>query len=91
MITICTFSAQTLASQASTKIRDDVVGLEETRPLNTIFDTGKQFPASRSIAHILHVQKLVGPCMEVIKKEKLLIKPDYFLPFLFAKKVPSAI
>ncbi|RCN40944.1 hypothetical protein ANCCAN_13113 [Ancylostoma caninum] len=52
-MTVCTFNARTLASEASTKdlmmqarkIRYDVIGLAETRrhrPLNAIFDTGEE-------------------------------------------------
>ncbi|EYC02496.1 hypothetical protein Y032_0099g3149 [Ancylostoma ceylanicum] len=53
MMTICTFNARTLASEASIedlmvqarKIRYDVIGLTETRrhrPLNATFDTGEE-------------------------------------------------
>ncbi|EYC03363.1 hypothetical protein Y032_0094g2713 [Ancylostoma ceylanicum] len=53
MMTICTFNARTLASEASIedlmvqlrKIRYDVIGLTETRrhwPLNATFDTGEK-------------------------------------------------
>ncbi|EYC45020.1 hypothetical protein Y032_0442g1539 [Ancylostoma ceylanicum] len=53
MMTICTFNARTLASEASIedlmvqarKIRYDVIGLIETRrhrPLNATFDTGDE-------------------------------------------------
>ncbi|RCN39361.1 hypothetical protein ANCCAN_14698, partial [Ancylostoma caninum] len=53
MMTVCTFNARTLASEASIedlmmqarKIRYDVIGLTETRrhrPLNATFDTGEE-------------------------------------------------
>ncbi|RCN26822.1 hypothetical protein ANCCAN_27450 [Ancylostoma caninum] len=53
MMTVCTFNAHTLASEASIedlmmqarKIRYDVIGLTETRrhrPLNATFDTGEE-------------------------------------------------
>ncbi|EYC26524.1 hypothetical protein Y032_0010g1202 [Ancylostoma ceylanicum] len=53
MVTICTFNARTLASEASIedlmvqarKTRYDVIGLTETRrhrPLNATFDTGEE-------------------------------------------------
>ncbi|KIH51833.1 hypothetical protein ANCDUO_18073 [Ancylostoma duodenale] len=52
-MTVCTFNARTLASEASVedmmmqarKIRYDVIGLTETRrhrPLNATFDTGEE-------------------------------------------------
>ncbi|EYC33350.1 hypothetical protein Y032_0002g739 [Ancylostoma ceylanicum] len=53
MMTICTFNARTLASEASIedlmmqarKVRYDVIGLTKTRrhrPLNATFDTGEE-------------------------------------------------
>ncbi|EYC39179.1 hypothetical protein Y032_0670g1368 [Ancylostoma ceylanicum] len=72
MMTICTFSARTLASEASIeglpvqarKIRYDVIGLTETRrhrPLNATFDTGEELFNSRGVGGVGVLVKRTWP------------------------------